>query len=335
MKFMMQSCLMVKDTVCDGGSKILEGFKSPLSAAAYDKCVAAGMEFLGLVKPFEFGTDSLFCTCPDKDEAIDALLEGKCDVVLCNDVYGKISRMAAVNGLYYIAGAYGTVSRFGIMQTVSSMDRVGVLCKNACDGARVLSVISGKDEKDGSMFDTAKYEYSCESDKKPVAFECGKDMKYFDILPAVFYTLASAELCNNTNRYDGVKFGYRAENINGINDLYLKSRTEGLGKDIQIASMVGCMVLAKENYEKWYYKAMQLRRMIRDHYTALLCDADVLVIPAKCDCNDKFRQLALYALAPLCGFASVAATVDGQAVQLITKQGKENMMFAMLTEGRA
>ena len=110
MKFMMQSCLMVKDAVCDGGSKILEGFKSPLCATAYDKCVDAGMEFVGLVTPFEFGIDSLFCDCPDKDEAIDALLGGKCDVVLCNDVYGKMSRMAAVNGLYYIAGAYGTVS---------------------------------------------------------------------------------------------------------------------------------------------------------------------------------------------------------------------------------
>ena len=333
MKFMMQSCLMVKDAVCDGGSKILEGFKSPLSATAYDKCVAAGMEFLGLVAPFEFGTDSLFCACPDKDEAIDALLGGKCDVVLCNDVYGKMSRMAAVNGLYYIAGAYGTVSRFGIMQTVSSTDRVGVLCKCAEDGIKVLETISGKDEKDGSMLDVAKYDYCAKCDNvKAVKFE-DVEMKYFDLLPAVFYTLATAELCNNTNRYDGVKFGYRAPDVKDLNDLYLRSRTEGLGKDIQIASMVGCMVLAKENYEKWYYKAMQLRRMIRDYYSAMLDDADVLVIPAKCDCGDKFCQVAFYALAPLCGFASVSATVDGKAVQLITKRGKENAMFSMIREG--
>ncbi len=330
MKFMMQSCIMVADTVCDGGSKILEGFKSPLSATAYEKCVAAGMEFAGLVKPFEFGTDSLFAPSDDSDEAVSAILDGKCDFVLCNDVYGKIVRAAAENGLVFVQGAYGTVSRFGIMQTVSSMDRVGVLCKSAEVGAEVLCVISGKDEKDGSMLDAPKYEYSPKADKEPKVIEGGKDMKYFDILPAVFYALASAELCNNTNRYDGVKFGYRAENINGINDLYLKSRTEGLGFDIQIASMVGCMVLAKENYEKWYYKAMQLRRMIRDYYTGLLTDADVLVLPAKCDCGDKFRQVAFYALAPLCGFASVAAKVDGKPVQLICKRGNENMVFSML-----
>ena len=333
MKFMMQSCLMVKDLVCDGGSKMLEGFKSPLSATVYEKCVAAGMEFSGLVTPFEFGIDSLFCDCADKDEAIDAVLGGKCDAVLCNDVYGKISRMAATNGLVYVAGAYGTVSRFGIMQTVSSTDRVGVLCKKAEDAVKVLEIISGKDEKDGSMLDAERYDYSAKCDNVKTVKAEDIEMRYFDLLPAVFYTLATAELCNNTNRYDGVKFGYRAPEINGINDLYLKSRTQGLGKDVQIASMVGCMVLAKENYEKWYYKAMQLRRMVRDYYSALLTETDVLVIPAKCDCGDKFRQVALYALAPLCGFASTAATVDGEAVILISKQGKENKMFSMITEG--
>ena len=280
MKFMMQSCLMVAGEICDGGSKILEGFKSPLDATAYKKCVDAGMEFAGLVTPSEFGTDSLFSESEDKDSAVDALLEGKCDVVLCNDVYGKLVRLAAKNGLVFFQPAYGTVSRFGIMQTVSSMDRVGVLCKSADVGIKVLSTISGKDACDGSMFDVAEYSYSTDVDAKPVVVDYKDvEMKYFDVLPATFYALATAELCNNTNRYDGVKFGYRAENINGINDLYLKSRTEGLGKDIQIASMVGCMVLAKENYEKWYYKAMQIRRMIRDYYTELLTTADVLVLP--------------------------------------------------------
>ena len=333
MKFMMQSCIMVADKVCDGGSKILENFVSPLSATAYEKCVAAGMEFCGLVKPSEFGTDSLFTTSDDSDEAIIAILDGKCDVVLCNDVYGKIVRMAAQNGLVFVEGAYGTVSRFGIMQTISSMDRVGVLCKSAEVGAKVLSVISGKDEKDGSMLDAEKYEYSTVAEGETKAVKGSVDMKYFDVLPAVFYALASAEICNNTNRYDGVKFGYRAADVKDLNELYLRSRTEGLGFDIQIASMVGCMVLAKENYEKWYYKAMQLRRMIRDYYTALLTASDVLVIPAKCDCGDKFKQLALYALAPLCGFASITATLDGEAVQLICKRGNENKVFSMLTEG--
>ncbi len=334
MKFMMQSCIMAAGMVCDGGSKMLEGFKSPLDATAYKKCLDAGMEFAGLLTPSEFGTDSLFCESEDKDTAVDAILDGKCDVVLCNDVYGKLVRLAAKNGLVFIQPAYGTVSRFGIMQTVSSMDRIGILCKNAEDGIKVLSTISGKDEKDGSMFDVKEYNYSADFDAKVSAIDfADADMKYFELLPAVFYALASAELCNNTNRYDGVKFGHRAENINGINDLYLKSRTEGLGKDIQIASMVGCMVLAKENYEKWYYKAMQIRRMVRDHYTEILTKNDVLVLPCECECGDKFKQTAFYALAPLCGFASVSARLGGKNAQLICKRGKENAMFAMLKEG--
>ena len=97
--------------------------------------------------------------------------------------------------------------------------------------------------------------------------------------------------------------------------------------------MVGCMVLAKGNYEKWYYKAMQIRRMVRDYYTEMLTSADVLVIPSECCCGDKFKQVALYALAPLCGFASVSAKLGGKNVQLVCKHGKENAMFSVLKEG--
>lgn len=332
MKFMMQSCLMVAGEICDGGSKILSGFKSPISATAYKKCKAAGYEFEGLLDCSEFGTDSLFDAEDKTDAAITAVLEGKCDFVLCNDVYGKILRQAAANGLCFVGGAYGTVSRFGVMQAVSSMDRVGVLCRSVADGAMILSVISGYDDLDGTILPAPSYSYSVSTDKavKPVRCE-DVEMKYFELLPAVFYALATAEICNNTNRYDGVKFGYRADNINGVNDLYVRSRTEGLGREIQIASLVGCMVLAKDNYECWYDKAMKIRRLVRDYYTELLEKHSVLMLPTTLD-EDKFEQLALYALAPLCGFASVSGMYHGEPVQLICKRGDENAMFAVMSE---
>ncbi len=335
MKFMMQSCIMVAGEVCDGGSKILSGFKSPLDATVYSRCIEAGMEFGGLLTPSEFGMDSLFDSNDEKDAAITAVLENKCDVVLCNDVFGKILRQAAENGLYFLAGAYGTVSRYGIMQMVSSTDRVGILCRDLSDGIKVLNTISGYDELDGTLLSQKSYSYSAEVSHSPVALRANEiEMKYFDILSAIFYTLASAEICNNTNRYDGVKFGYRAENINGIGDLYVKSRTEGLGKDLQIASLVGCMVLAKDNYERWYDKAMRIRRLVRDYYTQMLTDVDVLVLPAFNSGADKFEQLALYALAPLCGFATVSGVCDGEAVQLVCIHGNENAMLAMMSEGK-
>ena len=334
MKFMMQSCLMVADEICDGGSKMLRGFKSPFSATAYNRCVEQGMEFCGLLTPSELGTDNLFDSTDATDAAIEAVLDGKCDFVLCNDVYGKIARQAAQSGLYFIQGAYGTVSRFGIMQMVSSADRVGILCKKLSDGVEVLNAISGCDELDGTILPEKSYSYSTKSEYTPTSVNCDEiEMKYMDVLSAVFYAIASAEICNNTNRYDGVKFGYRAENINGINDLYVKSRTEGLGKDVQIASLVGCMVLAKGNYERWYDKAMRIRRLVRDYYSQILENSDVLILPASVRGEDKFDQLSLYALSALCGFATVSGAYRGAAVQFVCKRGRENAMFAMMSEG--
>ena len=335
MKFMAESCIMVKDTVCDGGMKMLEGFKSPLSATAYEKCIDAGYEFLGLVTPFEYGIDNLFDAESTSDEVIEAVKSGKCDFALCRDVFGRIVRAAAENGLVFAEGAYGTVSRFGLMQAVSSTDRVGVLCRDADTAAKVLSVISGHDEKDGSMLYEKEYSYTAdyEGEVKVVTAE-NAEMKYIKSLEAVYYCLASAEICNNTNRYDGVKFGHRAENINGVNDLYVKSRSEGFGKDMKIASIVGCMVLAQGNYEKWYYKAMQIRRLAAEYYTKMLTDADVLILPTECDLVDKFGQMRLYALAKLCGFASVTATYNGRLSQIIARRGNENAMFKVAKEGK-
>lgn len=326
---------MVADEICDGGSKMLSGFKSPFSATAYNRCAEQGMEFCGLLTPSELGTDNVFDNEDKLDAAVSSILDGKCDFVLCNDVYGKITRQAAQNGLYFLQGAYGTVSRFGIMQMVSSADRVGILCKELSLGVKVLNTISGYDELDGTILPDKSYDYSTESKYAPTSVSCDEiEMKYMDVLSAVFYAVASAEICNNTNRYDGVKYGHRAENINGINDLYVRSRTEGLGKDVQIASLVGCMVLAKGNYERWYDKAMRIRRLARDYYSQILENSDVLILPASVPGGDKFDQLALYALPALCGFASVSGVYRGAAVQLVCKRGRESAMFAMMSEGR-
>ena len=335
MKFMVESCIMVKDTVCDGGMKMLRGFKSPISATAYDKCIDAGYEFLGLVTPYEYGLDNLFEAGSTSDEAIEAVKSEKCDFVLCRDVFGRVVRAAAENGLVFVEGAYGTVSRFGLMQAVSSADRVGILCRDVDTGMKVLSVISGHDENDGTMYYEKKYEYTLDVCGEPkVTTAETADMKYIKMLESVYYCLASAEICNNTNRYDGVKFGHRAENINGVNDLYVKSRSEGFGLDMQMASIVGCMVLAQGNYEKWYYKAMQIRRLACEHYTKMLTDFDVLIMPTECDLVDKFGQMRLYALAKLCGFASVTATYNGKPCQILARRGNENAMFKVAKEGK-
>lgn len=347
MRFMMQDSIMVADTLCTGGSKMLYNFKPPFSSTVYEKCLNNGMDFIGLIISNEFGIDNLFDEQDIQDSVITALLDDKCDVVLCNDVFGKLRRQAAQARLIYIHPSYGTVSRFGLMPTVSSMDQIGVLCRSLKDGMDAISIISGHDNKDGTSLPNEIYKYNTEF-KNNTVIGISKDLftdtsifngevvdvelKYFDLFAQIFYILSTAEICNNTNRYDGVKYGYRAENIDGINELYTKSRTDTLGFDLQLASIVGCMVLSQEYYEKYYNKAMKIRRLIKDYYDLIFDKVDVIALPVKLDSCTKFEQAALYSLPVLCGYTSISLKSNGYPIQYICKRGNENVMFALVQE---
>ena len=345
MRFMMQDSIMAAGQLCTGGSKMLYNFKAPFSATVYERCLKSGLEFVGLTIPAEFGIDNLFDERDERDNAINAVLENKCDAVLCNDIFGRLRRQAPQNGLIYIHPAYGTVSRFGLMPSVSSMDQIGVLCRSLKEGLELLSVISGHDENDGTSLPTASYCYNMKEKKAaevaagtaslsvPVNVTAEIEMKYLEQLAPVFYILASAEISNNTTRYDGVKFGYRAEDADEIEDLYLRSRTDTFGRDLKLISLVGCMVLTQEHYDSLYHKAMQIRRLTRGYYAKVLSSADVIALSAMASTDGKFEQTALYALPALGGFACISLQYKDSAVQFICKHGQENAMFALAQEG--
>ena len=329
MKFMLTDNIMVKNEICTAGSKILYNFKAPFSSTVYDKCISADLEFKGLVITDEFGIDNLFDKNNTSYDAIDSIKNNSCDVVLCNDIFGKIQRDAALNGLVYIHPSYGTVSRYGLIPSASSMDQIGVLCRSINDGIKILNIISGYDEKDGCSLKNENYDYRAENTSvKTVKIDTNS--KYFDVIPSVFYNLAAAEICNNTNRYDGVKFGFRAEDADNLNDLYLNTRSQGFGRDVQLASIFGCMALSNEYYDKYYDKSMRIRRLVKEYYDELLSNADVIELPVITGSSDKFSQLSLYALKALCGYAGISITVKGVPLQLITKQGNENKMLAAI-----
>ena len=331
MKFMMQDCLMAKGELCTAGSGQLFNFKAPFSATVYEKCLAAGLDFAGCVTPDELSIDALFDEADPQDAAIAALLAKECDAVLCNDVFGKLRRQGPVAGLLYIQPAYGTVSRFGLIPAVSSMDQVGVLCRSIEDGLAVLNVISGHDANDGTALPVGSYSYSAAGTPSPMKAAAVSELPYFDVMAQSFYILATAEISNNSTRYDGVNIGYRAEDPRNIQDLYVRSRSESLGREIKLASLVGCMVLSQEYYDSLYDKAMRVRRIVRDDYAELLSKAGTLAIPTAAE-GGKFAQSSLYAIATLCGFASVALPAKDGAVQLLCKRGEEDAMFALTKE---
>jgi len=145
------------------------------------------------------------------------------------------------------------------------MDQIGIVCKSPEVGFEVLEIISGYDARDGVMFQNVSNDK--EAEEPSPCFEV--DVNSVDNDYSMYYTqimriLCSAELGNNISRYDGIKFGYRAKEYNGLDELYSKSRTEAFGEDVKLAAITGAMVLSQENYERYYDKAMRIRRLIKD-----------------------------------------------------------------------
>ena len=220
--------------------------------------------------------------------AICDVAEGKVDFVLCNDYNGAVSSVAVAQGVCYIHPPYGTVSRYGLIPSVTSMDQIGIVCKTPEEGLKALGLIKGYDPKDGTMSpnDASAVKPNDAAAVKPndaaavnsqdtsIAAkpqELSKEIKiteiepeYSEVFTQIMQILCCAELSNNISRYDGIKYGHRAKDYNGLDELYKKSRTEAFGSEAKLAAILGAMVLSQENYTRYYDKAMRLRRLIRD-----------------------------------------------------------------------
>lgn len=293
----LENTIMQKGHPATAGSKMLENFVSPIDATIVTSLKSAGVNIVGRVETSEFGVSGLFrdalkgdigacdigardigaCDAVARDigtcdavacVAVACVADGKIDFAFCNDYTGAISRAAALHGVCYIHPTYGTVSRYGLIPAVSSMDQIGVICKTPKDGFWVLQMISGYDSKDGVMQKgtrcnddyTASYDHMRIKHLDPTSLE----LKYSDVYMQVMQILCCAELSNNISRYDGIKFGYRAKEYNGLRELYTKSRSEAFGEDVKLAAILGAMVLSHENYTRYYDKAMRIRRLIKD-----------------------------------------------------------------------
>ena len=237
--------IMRKGEPATAGSKILEGFKAPFDAEVITRL---GGEFESVAMG-EFGLE------PPPEDLPTPLL--------CNDIFGFVRKQAAKRGLCYIRPKYGTVSRYGLIPAACSMDQIGVLCQTPVEGFAILAKIAGHDPKDGAMLPRILHE-------KPESFKGlykSGSLPFSGVYARVLQILAYAEISNNINRYDGIKFGKRAAGFRGLNDLYLKTRTENLGENAKLAAIMGAWVLSSGQYAKYYDKAMRVRRLIRESLT--------------------------------------------------------------------
>jgi len=346
-KISLEDSVMVKGSPVTAGSKILENFISPLDAEVVERLRGAGISISGKTAMKEFGISGVIENNALSGSA-EAILNKTVSYCLCNDLFGQYRRESAENGLCYIHPTYGTVSRYGLIPIASSMDQIGVMCENLADGFAVLSVIAGNDPKDGAMFPDKNYKYenNCGAVKIGVPAEiinqadtdtqnavrefAGKfasvDCKfdYFDVCPQTMYILSAAEISNNINRYDGVKFGYRSPGSANLESLYENTRTEGFGIETKLAAIMGSMVLSADKYEIYYEKAMKIRRLIKESLN--FGNYDVIILPAAIN-GGSYENLALYSIAQLAGLPAVSFTYNGKGIQLIAKAKNENALL--------
>ena len=349
----LEDCILHKDRKTTAGSRIMAGFTAPLDATVVTRLANRGTKILGKAAMDEFGVGRVFVDGEESlSGAVAAVAADYTEAALCNDFSGKIRRQAPSNGVCYIHPTYGTVSRYGLIPMISSMDQIGVACKDVVRGFEMLSAIAGKDAGDGAMFPEESYSYQStgkpvvgipvnvmaktpEKEQKPVLDFASRfrtknvELSYFEVYSQVMYILGCAEISNNINRYDGIKMGYRTEDYRTLNELYLKTRTEGFGLDVKLAAVMGSMVLSKDSYEPLYEKAMRIRRLIKESLT--FDGYDLIALPAWPDA-EPYEQIALYALATLAGLPSLSVPYQGGTVQLVANVKNEGALLAAWQE---
>lgn len=242
-----------------------------------------------------------------------AVAAGEAIYALGSDTGGSIRQPASFCGIVGIRPTYGAVSRYGLVAYASSLDQIGCFTKDVRDCATVLNTLVGHDERDST---SVKYDYedftkSLKNDVK--GMKIGLPKEYFgaglspDVKDAVlgaakkyeemgativevslplieyaipaYYIIACAEASSNLARFDGVRYGYRAKDFDGLLDMYCKTRDEGFGSEVKRRILLGTFVLSSGYYDAYYKKAQQVRTLIRKQFSHALELSDVILCP--------------------------------------------------------
>jgi aspartyl-tRNA(Asn)/glutamyl-tRNA(Gln) amidotransferase subunit A len=229
------------------------------------------------------------------------------------DTGGSIRQPASFTGTCGLRPTYGRVSRYGMVAFASSLDQGGVIARSAEDMAFVLEVMAGFDERDSTCLDRPKDDYRGALDLPLAGLRIGIAREHFSsdldddvakpILAAVdelrrlgcetvdvslpnqhlavpvYYVLAPAEASSNLSRFDGVRYGHRAEGAGDLLDMYRKSRAEGFGAEVKRRILIGTYVLSHGYYDSYYLQAQRLRRLIARDFVEAFKACDLIVGP--------------------------------------------------------
>ncbi|MCG7756379.1 MAG: Asp-tRNA(Asn)/Glu-tRNA(Gln) amidotransferase subunit GatA, partial [Nitrosomonas sp.] len=229
------------------------------------------------------------------------------------DTGGSIRQPAALCGISGIKPTYGLVSRYGMIAFASSLDQGGPMAKSAEDLALLLNVMTGFDARDSTSLQRDIEDYARDLQKPLTGLRIGLPKEYFaegmsnDVASAidkaldeyrklgaqtveislpnaplaipVYYVLAPAEASSNLSRFDGVRYGHRAESYSDLADMYRKSRAQGFGAEVKRRILIGTYVLSHGYYDAYYIKAQKLRRLIAQDFAEAYQQCDIIMGP--------------------------------------------------------
>ena len=232
---------------------------------------------------------------------------------LGSDTGGSIRQPASLCGVVGLKPTYGLVSRFGLVAFASSLDQVGPITKDVKDSAILLNIIAGHDEKDSTSANREKIDYTKSLEKDIKGLKIGVPKEFFgegisedvkeklqeaietykalgaeieefslDVAKyslAAYYIIACAEASSNLGRFDGIRYGYRAEEFNSLKELYVNSRTEGFGDEVKRRIILGTYVLSSGFYDAYYKKAQKVRTYVSNEFEKAFSKYDVLLTP--------------------------------------------------------
>ena len=242
-----------------------------------------------------------------------AVAAGECAYALGSDTGGSIRQPSSFCGVTGIKPTYGTVSRYGLIAYGSSLDQIGPIAKDVTDCATILETIASHDVKDSTSVER-EYDFTSALTDDVKGMKIGIPRDYFgdglsadvkeQILNAVkileekgavveefdlslvkyaipaYYIIADDEASSNLARFDGVKYGYRTEEYEGLHNMYKKTRSEGFGAEVKRRIMLGSFVLSSGYYDAYYLKALRTKALIKQAFDKAFAKYDMIVAPA-------------------------------------------------------
>src|SRR5699024_8592775 len=257
-----------------------------------------------------------------------AVAAGFVPFALGTDTGGSVRQPASFCGVVGMKPTYGRVSRYGLIAFASSLDQVGPITRTVRDNAKVLELISGEDsEHDMTSAKDQNTDFLSGIDKdiSGMKFALPKeflgddvdqsvtdavlkakerleslgakvdevDMPNLKYVVSSYYLIASSESSANLALFDGIRFGYRSENANNLDELYKKSRGEGFGDEVKRRILLGTYVLSSGHYDAFYLKAQKLRRLVAEDVQRIISDYDLIIGPTSTTTAHKYDEVKI------------------------------------------